>query len=291
MQVLGLTTVAGNVDVKQATRNALLTAEICKSDAPVFMGADKPLTRPHENAHWFHGKDGLGDRKYPAPKRKAEREGAVEAILRLTEAEPGPDPDHARAADQYRACASRRPGTRRARRPLRGDGRRARMRGQCDAGRRIQHLGRSGGGAGRVPLEAQDRNDRLARVARPLGIEGLRDRSGRGDRHGESQIRHRVQRRRARGLSRSDRRDRPLAPIRSRWRCADRSLGLSWSRHRVAIEDAERAHPRHDGGRPARRRRRRQQRKIWRAPPARARRRPVDAWTGRFKAMLRASLA
>ena len=73
---------------KQATRNALLTAEICKSDTPVFMGADKPLKRPHQNAHWFHGKDGLGDRKYPAPKRKAEREGAVEAILRLR-AEPG----------------------------------------------------------------------------------------------------------------------------------------------------------------------------------------------------------
>ena len=89
VKVLGLTTVAGNVDLKQATRNALLTAEICKSDTPVFMGADKPLKRPHQNAHWFHGKDGLGDRKYPAPKRKAEREGAVEAILRLTKAEPG----------------------------------------------------------------------------------------------------------------------------------------------------------------------------------------------------------
>ena len=89
VKVLGLTTVAGNVDVKQATRNALLTAEICGSDVPVFAGADKPLTRPHEHAHWFHGKDGLGDRKYPAPKRKAEREGRVEAILRLSQAEPG----------------------------------------------------------------------------------------------------------------------------------------------------------------------------------------------------------
>src|SRR6185312_373087 len=45
--------------------------------------------RAHEHAHWFHGKDGLGDRGYPAPKRKAEREGAVEAILRLSMAEPG----------------------------------------------------------------------------------------------------------------------------------------------------------------------------------------------------------
>jgi purine nucleosidase len=89
VRVLGLTTVAGNVELKQATRNALLTGEICKSDVPVFAGADKPLTRAHDHAHWFHGKDGLGDRGYPAPKRKVEREPAVEAILRLAQAEPG----------------------------------------------------------------------------------------------------------------------------------------------------------------------------------------------------------
>ena len=89
VSVLGLTTVAGNVELKQATRNALLTAEICKSDVPVFAGADKPLVRPHEHAHWFHGKNGLGDHKYPAPKRKPEREPAIDAILRLSKAEPG----------------------------------------------------------------------------------------------------------------------------------------------------------------------------------------------------------
>jgi inosine-uridine nucleoside N-ribohydrolase len=89
VSVLGLTTVAGNVELKQATRNALLTAEICKSDVPVFAGADKPLVRPHQHAHWFHGKNGLGDHKYPAPKRKPEREPAIDAILRLSKAEPG----------------------------------------------------------------------------------------------------------------------------------------------------------------------------------------------------------
>jgi purine nucleosidase len=89
VRVLGLTTVAGNVDLKQATRNALLTAEICNSNVPVFAGADRPLNRAHDHAHWFHGNDGLGDHGYPAPKRKAEREPAVDAILRLAQAEPG----------------------------------------------------------------------------------------------------------------------------------------------------------------------------------------------------------
>ena len=89
VRVLGLTTVAGNVGLEQATSNALLTAEICNSDVPVFMGADRPLARAHEHAHWFHGKDGLGDRGYPAPKRAPEREPAVDAILRLAREAPG----------------------------------------------------------------------------------------------------------------------------------------------------------------------------------------------------------
>ena len=45
--------------------------------------------RAHEDAHWFHGRDGLGDRNYPPPRRGAEREHAVDAIMRLADAEPG----------------------------------------------------------------------------------------------------------------------------------------------------------------------------------------------------------
>jgi purine nucleosidase len=89
VRVLGLTTVAGNVGLEQATQNALLTAEICNSDVPVFAGADKPLARAHDHAHWFHGKDGLGDRGFPAPTRRPEREDAVDAIERLSHEKPG----------------------------------------------------------------------------------------------------------------------------------------------------------------------------------------------------------
>jgi inosine-uridine nucleoside N-ribohydrolase len=55
----------------------------------VGFGADRPLTRGHGDAYWFHGKDGLGDPGYPAPKRKPEREHGVDAIPRLAHAEPG----------------------------------------------------------------------------------------------------------------------------------------------------------------------------------------------------------
>ena len=88
VEVLAITAVAGNVAVQQATRNALYTAELCGSHVPVFMGAEKPLNRPHQSAHWFHGRDGLGDHGYPAPRRAAEKKNAVEAIIDTIEANP-----------------------------------------------------------------------------------------------------------------------------------------------------------------------------------------------------------
>jgi len=89
VRVLALTTVAGNVGVEQATRNALLTADLCDLDVPVFAGAAAPLIRAHEHAHWFHGADGLGDHGYPAPRRSPEHRHAIEAIHSLAHAEPG----------------------------------------------------------------------------------------------------------------------------------------------------------------------------------------------------------
>jgi len=89
VRVAALTAVAGNVGLEQATRNALYAAEIAGSDVPVFKGAAAPLVRRHEDAFWFHGRDGFGDRGFAAPRRGAERENAVDALVRLAEAEPG----------------------------------------------------------------------------------------------------------------------------------------------------------------------------------------------------------
>ena len=73
VRVLALTTVAGNVGLEQATRNALYTCEVAGSEVPVYKGAAAPLIRKHEDAHWFHGHDGFGDRGYAAPRRAPER--------------------------------------------------------------------------------------------------------------------------------------------------------------------------------------------------------------------------
>jgi purine nucleosidase len=89
IRVLAITTVAGNVAVQQATRNALYTAELCGADVPVFMGAEKPLHRAHQSADWFHGRDGLGDHGYPPPSKAPEKQHAAEAIVATIEAHPG----------------------------------------------------------------------------------------------------------------------------------------------------------------------------------------------------------
>lgn len=87
--VLAVTTVAGNVEVRQAARNALYTAELCDSEVPVFIGAQKPLTREHVRADWFHGRDGLGDHGYPVPKRSPENLPAADAIVETVSKHPG----------------------------------------------------------------------------------------------------------------------------------------------------------------------------------------------------------
>ncbi len=89
IRVAAITTVAGNVPVAQATRNALYVAELCDSDVPVFVGAAQPLWREYMHAEWFHGRDGLGDHGYPAPRRSAAPTPAVDAILACVGENPG----------------------------------------------------------------------------------------------------------------------------------------------------------------------------------------------------------
>jgi purine nucleosidase len=88
-RVIAITTVAGNVGVEQATRNALYTTDLCGVSTPVYQGAGKPLTRALVTAEWFHGNDGLGDHGYPPPGRAAEKQHAVEALISLARSNPG----------------------------------------------------------------------------------------------------------------------------------------------------------------------------------------------------------
>lgn len=84
-----VTTVAGNVAVEQATRNALYTLQVCDYDCPVYQGASAPLQRKAAPADWFHGLDGMGDMNYPVPQREPAGHDAIARLIELFNREPG----------------------------------------------------------------------------------------------------------------------------------------------------------------------------------------------------------
>ena len=86
--IKAITTVAGNVDLNQATSNALYTCEICKKYIPVYKGEGHPLKRKLETSKFFHGKDGLGDTGPYIPSKKAETENAINEIISLINKHP-----------------------------------------------------------------------------------------------------------------------------------------------------------------------------------------------------------
>jgi len=89
IDLLGVTVVGGNVGLEQAGRNALMTLEVCGADAPVYLGAKRPLVRKREHTISVHGSDGMGDRDIIHPRRSPEERQAVEFILETAKAYPG----------------------------------------------------------------------------------------------------------------------------------------------------------------------------------------------------------
>ncbi|MCD4671268.1 MAG: nucleoside hydrolase [Anaerolineaceae bacterium] len=91
LEVVGITSVFGNVHVDLATQNALRLLEIAgHGDIPVAQGAEKPLDTayigpiPH-----IHGEDGQGNIFLPPPAGKAVDQNAAEFIVSQVSAHPG----------------------------------------------------------------------------------------------------------------------------------------------------------------------------------------------------------
>jgi purine nucleosidase len=88
-RIVAVTTVAGNVPVDQASRNALYTLELAGAgDVPVYAGCDRPLIRPVQTAQHVHGFDGMGDTGLPPPAGAPRSEHAVDALVRLAHGHP-----------------------------------------------------------------------------------------------------------------------------------------------------------------------------------------------------------
>lgn len=80
LDVLLLSTVAGNVPVSQTTENALKLMEFFDADVPVARGCEQPLLRTLECSAYVHGADGMGGYKFPMPTRKPLEKHSIEVM-------------------------------------------------------------------------------------------------------------------------------------------------------------------------------------------------------------------
>ncbi|TKT76233.1 nucleoside hydrolase [Aquamicrobium sp. LC103] len=86
--IVGLTTVAGNIGIETTTRNAgRILALAARSDIPVVAGASAPLSRTGFDSAEIHGDDGLGGVGFPEPLVPA-RGDAVTWLAEQLEAAP-----------------------------------------------------------------------------------------------------------------------------------------------------------------------------------------------------------
>jgi purine nucleosidase len=89
LDVLAVTTVAGNVPLALTEKNARKVVELAgRPDLPVHAGCDRPLVRDLVTAEYVHGKTGLDGAHLPEPGMALAPGHAVEAIVDLLRAHP-----------------------------------------------------------------------------------------------------------------------------------------------------------------------------------------------------------
>lgn len=82
IEVIGFSTIFGNVDVDQTTRNMMILVEAAgKQGLPLAKGASYPLCVPLDTSPHVHGINGMGNMPLPEPKMKAMDLRAPQAII------------------------------------------------------------------------------------------------------------------------------------------------------------------------------------------------------------------
>lgn len=84
LEVVAITTVAGNVPLALTTRNALIMCELAgRTDIPVHAGAIRPMVRDLVTAEYVHGKSGIDGAGLPEPTMTIRESHAVDAIVEI----------------------------------------------------------------------------------------------------------------------------------------------------------------------------------------------------------------
>jgi purine nucleosidase len=83
LDLLGITTVAGNVPLEATQRNARMMCDIAGvQDTPVFAGCAEPMRRPLQTAEAIHGETGVNGIDVFEPETPLQSEHAVDFIIR-----------------------------------------------------------------------------------------------------------------------------------------------------------------------------------------------------------------
>jgi purine nucleosidase len=91
LEVVGITTVGGNVPLALTARNALKVVELAgRPDVPVYAGCPGPTVRKLITAEYVHGETGLDGADLPEPVTPLQTEHGVNFLVRaIMAAEPG----------------------------------------------------------------------------------------------------------------------------------------------------------------------------------------------------------
>ena len=90
LDLIGLTTVSGNVNLDTVTANALSVLELAgRPDVPVVPGSARPLLRDTLDAREVHGEGGLGAARLPAAQAAPAGGHAVDYLIETIGAAPG----------------------------------------------------------------------------------------------------------------------------------------------------------------------------------------------------------
>lgn len=82
IDLVAITTVAGNAEVEKTTVNALKVCEIAGlHDVPVARGSDRPLVRKRETSPEIHGDSGMDGPQLPNPSKQIVSEHAIDLII------------------------------------------------------------------------------------------------------------------------------------------------------------------------------------------------------------------
>ena len=82
LNVLGITTVAGNVPLSMTQKNALKICELAgRSDVLVYAGCPRPMLRPLITAEYVHGSSGLDGADLPEPRMPSQAMHGVNFLI------------------------------------------------------------------------------------------------------------------------------------------------------------------------------------------------------------------